>query len=234
MIGSPGMDAYRTQGLQVFGDILQAISSVADYGSFKRVLDWGAGCGRVSVHFLDFDTRPEFFGCDVVPELVDWCSDHLARGRFSLINPFPPTHFEEGFFDFVFSSSVMTHLSRDVQKIWLAEIRRILRPGGVFVASTLGESAFLRDFVYRRRRGFRSGLGAFLGYERHSLAESGGILDDNHNRSLGAAVPGDYYRNVYQTPEYTKAGWSEYFRIIRYIERGLDHYQDLVLMVRPD
>ena len=61
---------------------------------------------------------------------------------------------------------------------------------------------------------------------------SRGILDQFRNNSLRDFVDSSYYRNTYQDVHYTIGKWSKHFRIRAYIERGLDNYQDLLVMQR--
>ena len=43
----------------------------------------------------------EVHGCDIDREAVEWCSQHLPRGRFTAIPPYPPTAYAESLFDVV-------------------------------------------------------------------------------------------------------------------------------------
>jgi SAM-dependent methyltransferase/uncharacterized protein YbaR (Trm112 family) len=65
---------------------------------------------------------------------------------------FPP--FRAGAFDYAWSYSVLQHFSRDDARAALAQMRRVVRPGGlvrVQMASALG----LRSLYHMARRGFR-------------------------------------------------------------------------------
>jgi hypothetical protein len=60
----------------------------------------------------------------------------------------------------------MTHLSEDLQHEWLAEVRRVLRPDGYFLFSTLGEYYAARNRLSDdERQGFDNGKLVVL-YER--------------------------------------------------------------------
>jgi SAM-dependent methyltransferase len=62
----------------------------------------------------------------------------------------PPALLDSNTFDLIYAFSVLTHLSVDLQKEWLAEFRRLLRPGGILIFSTHGE--FYRRKLWKDER----------------------------------------------------------------------------------
>ncbi|MGY1688890.1 class I SAM-dependent methyltransferase [Geodermatophilus sp. SYSU D01105] len=54
----------------------------------------------------------------------------------------PPLPFDDGRFDLVLGYSVFTHLPVDHQDAWLAELRRVTRPGGLLLLTVHGRSAY--------------------------------------------------------------------------------------------
>jgi SAM-dependent methyltransferase len=110
-------------------------SSVEQLGA---LLDWGCGCGRVLRHWADLP-QTGVFGCDIDGRMVDWCNEHLSFAHVALNDLSPPLPYEDSSFDLVYAFSVMTHLSEELQRAWIDECGRVLRPGGYFVFSTLGE-----------------------------------------------------------------------------------------------
>ncbi|RPJ62352.1 MAG: class I SAM-dependent methyltransferase [Acidobacteria bacterium] len=232
-IGSPDAPSYAEQGRKSFSDFDQAIGRNLDGIKINRLLDWGCGCGRISSYFLDIRPDIEITGCDVASNCVEWCKSHLPGGRFFRSGLFPPLDFPDRHFDVVIASSVMTHLTRNSQLDWLREMRRILSPGGLFLASVLGRYSAAREChapvsIRQRLRAHFSRRKAGLGSTKP------GIDDRVQNRSLDGIVPAGYYRNVFQTAEYTREVWSKEMEVLDYIERGLDSYQDLVIVRRPD
>jgi len=104
------------------------------------ILDFGCGCGRVARHWADLD-GPRVHGCDYNPELVDWCDGNLPFVRAACNELAPPAPYADGSFDLIYALSVLSHLSEQLQREWVAEYRRLLRPGGLLVVSVLGEKA---------------------------------------------------------------------------------------------
>jgi SAM-dependent methyltransferase len=139
-------------GRRMFESIRDAVAdSGTDPAGLRAVLDFGCGCGRVARHWARLE-GPEIYGCDYNPELVAWCEGNLpfmraARNRLS-----PPTPYVTGSFDLVYALSVFSHLDEPLQREWLAEYRRLLRPGGQLVLSLLGDSLRYRLDPAERRR----------------------------------------------------------------------------------
>ncbi len=228
LVGSPDASSFASQGLKVFSDVTSAIRLCDDMGRFRRVLDWGCGCGRLLAHLFPAFPDKQFTGCDPVPDAIEWCRTQFPAGQFECIGPFPPTRFDQAEFDLVIGSSVFTHLDRHLQLRWLEELARILKPGGLLVASVLGRYAYLRDLCSGSK-----GRNPLKFYFAKRRLGPGVIIDEFRNDSLRDHVRSDYYRNTYQGRHYTLREWSRFFRIRAYLERGLDNYQDLLVMQRP-
>jgi SAM-dependent methyltransferase len=115
-----------------------AIASHVPLESVRSVLDFGCGCGRVTRWFESFDGGVA--GSDVSRPAIDWCRDNLPFARFEVNGLAPPLAFDDGSFDLVYALSVFTHLTEELQLAWRDEVRRVLRPGGLFLLTTHGRS----------------------------------------------------------------------------------------------
>lgn len=120
------------------------------------LLDFGCGCGRVIRHWKDL--RGSVHGSDYNPNLVRWCAEHLPFAEFRTNAAEPPLPYEAGSFDVLYAISIFTHLDEPLQMPWIAELTRVVRPGGLILITVSGE-----DYVHnmpgweRLREAFESG-----------------------------------------------------------------------------
>lgn len=134
-----GGEAFLRLGAQMCASIRDAAAAAGTPPERMRaVLDFGCGCGRVARHWTR-PTDPEVYGCDYNSELVAWCTANLPNVRATRNQLAPPTPYVSGSFDLVYALSVFSHLDAVLQRGWLTEFRRLLRPGGLLVLSVLGE-----------------------------------------------------------------------------------------------
>lgn len=102
----------------------------ADKGD-ARLLDFGCGAGRYLAAFSTHFSRVNLYGVDTDPDAVANVRQLGFQGEVldpeSAVLPF-----EDGFFDYVFSSNVIEHIPRNIYLQYLSEIHRVLKPGGVF------------------------------------------------------------------------------------------------------
>lgn len=134
--------AYRESGLRHAAMFARILGTVLGRGRALDVLEWGCGPGRLIRHLPALLGEPpsRFTGSDYNPESVAWCSANLPGIAFVENGLHPPLPFADASFDAVYNFSVFTHLSEAVQLAWAAELRRVLRPGGLLVCTTHGEA----------------------------------------------------------------------------------------------
>jgi SAM-dependent methyltransferase len=122
---------------------------MADLTPDQAVLEPGCGTGRMAEPLTRYlSASGSYEGFDVVAEAIEWCRQNIAprhpNFRFRHVdvlnrayNPkgtLNPTEFEfpyeAGAFDFVFLTSVFTHMLPPEVRHYMSEIRRVLRPSG--------------------------------------------------------------------------------------------------------
>lgn len=106
------------------------------------VLDFGCGSGRIARWFAPEVTAAggRFFGSDLNPKLSAWCNGNLP-GLYSSNRLRPPLRLPNAAVDLVYAYSVFTHLREPQARAWLAEVARVLKPGGLALL-TFHDEAF--------------------------------------------------------------------------------------------
>lgn len=103
----------------------------------EAILEFGCGCGRITraFHFLK---KAKVYGTDYNRRLIDWCRQCLPFAEFETNELSPPLAYRDAQFDFIYAYSVFTHLTESLQQRWLAELSRVLKPGGHLFLTTMG------------------------------------------------------------------------------------------------
>jgi SAM-dependent methyltransferase len=119
------------------------------------ILDFGCGAGRVMRHWRTLE-GPALHATDYNAELVAWCAANLPFGTFR-VNPLEGgVDYPDASFDLIYAFSVFTHLTPQGQTFWIAELSRLLKPGGHLFLTTHG-NYYLPQLSPRDQRQFRSG-----------------------------------------------------------------------------
>jgi SAM-dependent methyltransferase len=182
--------------------------------SFRSVLDFGCGCGRVTLGARGrLAPDAALFGTDIDPEAIEWCRTHYSGAAQFVTNcELPPLSFPDASCDLVYSVSVFTHLPEEMQFAWLEELRRVTRPGGFLLLSFHGEnhhhSVPAADREAYRRSGFY--------YLR--VGDTPGL-------------PG-FYQAAFHTDGYVRSVWTRFFDVLEVRVLGLEGLQDLVVCRR--
>jgi SAM-dependent methyltransferase len=189
----------------------------SSFDEAEAILDWGCGCGRV-LQFISREQRARVTGIDIDADNIAWCRDAFPESRFEVVEPQPPTPLPAGTYDFVFSISVLTHLDERAQFDWLAELRRVTKPGAKLFLSVHGELAWALS-------------GLSLG--RYAEWRSRGFLVAGKNSDLdGSDADTSGYYNSFTTRRYIFEHWSSYFKVLDVLAGAINNQQDLVVLER--
>lgn len=223
--GATDVDSFLRLGETICGDILAIVEPTNTLALGRRVLDFGCGCGRVA-RFLHSQSNAELFGTDIDGEAIGWCRDNMfVIGEFAQNTAQPPLSYPDEFFDFVYSISVFTHLPRAMENRWLAELRRVVKPGGRLLLTIHAPPGG----PWPGHFGIRSNLRWLRALAYGRWLKSRGFL-----YCLGRGVEGlpRFYGTSFHTEDYLRREWGRLFQIERIVPRGLANHQDLVLCRR--
>lgn len=180
-----------------------------------RILDWGVGCGRVIRHFAELPPQ-HIFGIDIDKDNINWCRDNL-RGEYLPISLYPPTELGANSFDFIYSCSVLSHLTEQDAVVWLEEINRLLCPGGLALLSYNGISNSA-SYLSRRPDEFRKVLEMSL-------------FDSDVNHELDGFIPGkDYYRASFASDDWWRLIFNKHLKLIDIELSVVNGYQHVAVL----
>ena len=115
----------------------------------QRVLDFGCSSGRVLTTLRSFMPSATLHGCDPNADAIAWAK-HNAPGIGFFVSPEAPRlDAADGFYDLVYAISIWSHFSGRAASIWLDEMHRILKPGGLLLITTHGPGSLV---YYRQHR----------------------------------------------------------------------------------
>jgi SAM-dependent methyltransferase len=143
-VGSPDLKDFNKVG----EEFLQHFVKLGGLQPHERVLDVGCGTGRMALPLTRYLAKGSYEGIDIDGPSIKWCQKnytsrypsfhfHFADIYNKMYNPtgrcraseyeFP---FESSSFDFVFLTSVFTHMLPQDLDNYFSEVVRVLKPGG--------------------------------------------------------------------------------------------------------
>ena len=218
---------FDQSGRQSLLDIKTALAGIGrSLDEFPRILDFGCGCARVT-RWLQYETSgSDLHACDIDAEAISWDREELPRITFSLNDPEPPLPYGDQSFDLILNHSVFTHIDERMQDLWLAELRRVLAPGGIALLSVHGTRVFGITAHAARFEGETSAVW------RRQL-ERDGILFITSDEYVGSSFP-SFYHTAFHAPWYVFEHWAEWFSVRAYLPHADLGFQDIVLLERDD
>jgi SAM-dependent methyltransferase len=126
------------------------------------LLDFGVGWGRLYRLLLNHVSPSNLVGVDIDQECIDLCRAAMPYGTFGKSEPMPPLPNSPIDLDIVYAYSVFSHLAEHAFDSWIRAFHKILKPGGLFVFTTLIEAHL--DVWHQQQNGddpyYRSSLKA--------------------------------------------------------------------------
>ncbi len=176
---------------------------MAHPGITGRLLDFGAGWGRITRLLLRSLPPDAIAALDVDARLVDAGAAQLPGIDFLRMESGDRLPFADGSFAMVIANSVFSHLSEDAHHFYVAEIARILRPGGLFVGTSLS----LRTYrTWLEQPAYRTWITGLLGAPEAVMASLA-------NREFVYAKSGRWtdYGIALLPEDYVQQHWQQHF-----------------------
>ena len=134
--------------VQIGEEFFRYFLSLGALKPYERVLDIGCGTGRMARPLTKYLEGGSYDGIDIVAPSIRWCqktyTPRFATFKFHFTDIFNKNYnpngkhqaseyrfpFEPSSFDFVFLTSVFTHMLPPDLDNYLSEVARVLKPGG--------------------------------------------------------------------------------------------------------
>lgn len=216
--GDASKESFIVAGSNAYTDINRLIEQYLHAPSAEvTLLDFGCGCGRVTRYFLNRNPSYHICATDIDSKCINWNKRHLkGTVQWAVNNPKPPLPYQDESFQVIYANSVFTHLDEDYQFLWLAELQRILAPGGIAILTVHGDGIWqtltgnveLQEAMSKRGFFFSHiniGVRNFAGYPK-------------------------FYQTAYHSQAYIRSNWSEYLDVIDYQDSAIDNYQSAVVL----
>jgi SAM-dependent methyltransferase len=191
----------------------------ASLSDADEVLEWGAGCGRMTVHLVARAPNARVTVADTDAEAIAWVGEHLGVHCAEALPLLPPTTLESNAFDLIVGHSVFSHLGPDAQDRWLEELARVTRPGGSIAVSFNGPVA-LRWHL------------------QHPLVDFPGSIEADVARDGIAVWDGDGweeefyegYHTTFHRHDYVREHWSRWADVVAIHEAAAVPTQDIAVL----
>jgi SAM-dependent methyltransferase len=192
------------------------------------VFELGCASGRVLRHFAIQREELACWGADIKLRHIEWMRLFLPSTLKIFHNTIlPHVPMEDNSMSLVTAFSVFTHID-DFESAWLAEVRRILKPGAFFYVTIHSERTWER---------MRPGVPIYdaLSHMRNHIPDykvSEAFLKGPMPREKTVLYwdnAQNYNCNVFHHTDYIRREWGRFFEIEEIIDCGSD-YQDVVLL----
>jgi SAM-dependent methyltransferase len=187
------------------------------------ILDFGCSSGRVLRHFHkeNLERNWSLYGVDLMARPLEWVRQNFPN-EFCVYtgSTLPRLPFEDNSLDVIYGISVFTHIKYQWD-MWLMELRRALKPGGLLIQTLHGEHAWRHYYKHRGEDWVRQNHSA------HMLSK--------------AEMPYDLFcygdmavSQVFWKPGTVRRYWGRYFDVLELTPPPEKYsFQDWIICAKP-
>jgi SAM-dependent methyltransferase len=220
---------YWLSGLKDYLFIKQVLSKNGyPLRASSGVLDLGCASGRVLRHFLCQESNLELWAVDIKLRHVEWIRRFLAPSLRVFPNTIlPHLPLEDNAFSLVYAFSVFTHID-ELELAWLAEIRRILKKGGIAYLTVHS------DHTWKNIESARPLYDNLLAMKEYIHGHK--VTPELFKEPMPAektvfswTTASIYNSNVFHSIGYINNVWGRFLEIVDVIKEG-HSYQDVIVL----
>jgi SAM-dependent methyltransferase len=197
-----------------------------------RVLDFGCGTSRILRYLVEFLPGPQYYASEVFSENVRWGQLAFPEVTYLHQSSFPPIDMDSRRFDVIYAYSIFTHLEEEFHLLWLSELYRLLKAGGLLILTVHGERVLRRcEQEYDVRQSMRfegrdykeivekftnEGYVFYTGYDPEYLTKGG--------------LDAERFGIAYISKNYISRNWAKWFEVLEHVEGAVSNWQDYVVL----
>lgn len=192
----------------------------------QRILDFGCSSGRHLRVLRAWRDDVAWIGRDPNAAAIAWALEHLPGIDFGVSAQEPPLDLRDGSLDAVLAVSVWSHFGARAAGRWLAEMHRLLRPGGALVLTIQGPGSI----AHYLREGAIDEAAAAEAAE--ALLASGHHLVQTFGPDGDWGVASPEWGMAYMTLEWLLERATPRWSLALHEPARIDFNQDLVVLTR--
>lgn len=200
------------------------------------VFDFGAGLCRILRYLAQFAPEHRYIASEVNSLAVAWGRATFPEAQFLHALTVPPLDLPTSCLDVVYAWSIFSHFTEDLHSRWLKEIARLLKPGGIFLATVQGYTIADRLATDEQTRiimrlwepRLATGIRAELDTRGYSFYPS--YAGDKRAPILGID-PGTFGMS-FISESYIREHWSSDFELLSHEPGKISQWQDYVVLRR--
>mgnify|MGYP002777113087 CR=1 FL=1 len=174
--------------------IRQYLVSLVSPNTTENILEFGFGTGQNIKFIHSYNKQVKITGLDIDPQIKSIAQKKLSKQGIKVdLDLYQGINFPylEGTFDKVYSCLVFHHLTHEAKTIALAEIKRVLKPGGQLIVGDWGkaQNIFMRFsfFIVQLVDGFKTTSDNVEG-KLPSFIQSTGFINFSTVKSINTAL----------------------------------------------